>query len=52
MTTAGYADSEPWANAQPSFTSLCDVRFNGNVNSVTGTNLSTILLTKNSNVVA
>ena len=47
MTTAGYTGSEPWANSQTSFTSTCDVNFNNNINSVTGTNLSTILGTKN-----
>jgi hypothetical protein len=47
ITTAGYTASEPWANAQPSFSSNCDIFFMGNVNSVTGTNLETILLTKN-----
>jgi hypothetical protein len=52
MTTAGYTNSEAWANAQPSFTSTCNVDFRTNVNSVNGTNLRTILLTKNCNVIA
>ena len=47
MTTAGYTVSESWANAQPSFAGTCNVNLTGNVNSVTGTNLETILLTKN-----
>ena len=47
MTTAGYTISETWANAQTPFTSLCAITFIGNVNSITGTNLETILLTKN-----
>ena len=47
MTTAGYTGSEPWANNQPSFTNPCRISFNGNTNSVTGTNLESILLTKN-----
>lgn len=45
--TAGYAASEAWATAQPAFTNPCLMSFNGNVNSITGTNLEAILLTKN-----
>jgi hypothetical protein len=51
MTTAGYTASEPWANAQPSFAGTCNVNLTGNVNSVTGTNLETILLTKNCTII-
>jgi len=47
ITTAGYTTSETWATAQPSFTNPCDIVFSGNTNSVSGTNLETILLTKN-----
>jgi hypothetical protein len=47
MTTAGYTSSEPWANAQPAFSPNCFTFFPGNSNSITGTNLETILLTKN-----
>jgi hypothetical protein len=47
MTTAGYTSSEPWANSQPAFSSNCNINFGSNINSVTGTNLETILLTKN-----
>lgn len=47
ITTKGYTDSEVWANSQPSFTNNCNVYFSGNVDSVTGTNLKTILETKN-----
>jgi hypothetical protein len=47
MTTAGYINSEPWANAQTPFTSGCGVVFTGNVNSITGTNLESILISKN-----
>jgi len=43
----GYTNTELWANSQTSFTSSCNVRFALNTNSVTGTNLETILLTKN-----
>jgi Leucine-rich repeat (LRR) protein len=50
MTTAGYTASETWANLQPAFTNSCDVAFQANVNSVSGTNLQAILLTKNCNV--
>lgn len=47
MTTSGYATSETWATAQSAFTGACQMNFSGNVNSITGTNLQTILLTKN-----
>jgi hypothetical protein len=47
MTTAGYTASETWATAQPAFTSTCNIRIGNNIDSVTGTNLETILLTKN-----
>jgi hypothetical protein len=52
MTTAGYTISETWANAQTSFTSPCVVVFTLNVNSITGTNLETILISKNCLVIA
>ena len=51
MTTAGYTTSETWANAQTSFTSLCAIIFTANVNSITGTNLESILLTKNCSII-
>ena len=51
MTTSGYTASEPWATAQPSFSSTCNISFSGNINSVSGTNLEAILLTKNANVI-
>ena len=47
MTLADYTASEVWANAQPAFTNPCNVNFAGNINSVAGTNLQAILLTKN-----
>ena len=47
MTLAGYTASEAWANAQPAFTNPCNVSFIGNIDSITGTNLEAILLTKN-----
>ena len=47
MTLAGYTASEVWANAQPAFTNPCNVNFGGNIDSITGTNLQAILLTKN-----
>jgi Leucine-rich repeat (LRR) protein len=50
MTTAGYINSEPWANAQTPFTSGCGVAFTGNVNSITGTNLEAILISKNCSI--
>jgi hypothetical protein len=51
MTTAGYTASEPWANTQTSFTSGNTVNFASNINSITGTNLETILLTKNCTII-
>ena len=47
MTLAGYTASEVWANSQPAFTNPCKVDFIGNIDSITGTNLEAILLTKN-----
>jgi len=52
MTTAGYIDSETWANTQPSFTNNCEVYIGGNNDSVNGTNLKTILESKNCTVYA
>ena len=51
MTTAGYTSSEPWANAQTAFSPTCTTFFPGNSNSITGTNLETILLTKNCTII-
>jgi Leucine-rich repeat (LRR) protein len=50
ITTAGYSDSEPWATAQPSFTNTCTIDLQNNTDSITGTNLETILLTKNTTI--
>ena len=50
MTIAGYTASETWANAQPSFTSSCNVYFKNNIDSVSGTDLETILISKNCTV--
>ena len=47
MTLAGYTASEVWANAQPAFTKPCYVYFESNIDSIAGTNLEAILLTKN-----
>lgn len=47
MTLAGYTASEVWANAQPAFTNPCIVYLQLNIDSITGTNLEAILLTKN-----
>ena len=52
MTLAGYTASEAWANAQPAFTNTCIVHFIGNIDSITGTNLEAILLTKNCNIIS
>jgi len=51
MTIAGYTASETWANTQPIFTSLCNVTFNSNIDNVSGTNLESILISKNCNVI-
>jgi hypothetical protein len=51
MTTLGYTESETWATNQPSFTSVCEIKFNDNIDSVSGTNLEAILLTKNATVI-
>ena len=52
MTVSGYTASETWANAQPSFTSSCNVYFTSNIDSVSGTNLETILISKNCTISA
>lgn len=52
ITSSGYVNSENWANNQIPFTSSCEINFNGNVNSIEGTNLQSILLTKNSVIIA
>jgi len=52
MNIAGYAISETWAILQPSFTSNCTINFTANINSVSGTNLETILLTKNTTIIS
>jgi len=51
MTIAGYTASETWANAQPSFTSSCNVYFTNNIDSVSGTDLETILISKNCTII-
>jgi Leucine-rich repeat (LRR) protein len=52
ITTAGYTISETWATSQPAFTNTCTIDFSGNTNSVSGTLLQTILLTKNTSLIA
>jgi len=51
MTIAGYTASETWANAQPSFTNSCNVYFTSNIDSVSGTDLETILISKNCTII-
>lgn len=46
MTLAGYTASEPWANAMSVIPGRGDIFINGNVNSASGTNLETILISK------
>lgn len=50
MTTAGYTGSEPWANAMSVIPGRGAIYFNDNVNSISGTNLETILIAKGWNV--
>src|SRR5690606_12518845 len=52
LTTTSYTNAETWATAQPSFTSNCDIYFHDNTDSITGTNLENILLTKNVTIIA
>ena len=47
MTLAGYTASEVWANSQPAFTNPCNVYSDSNIDSISGTNLQAILITKN-----
>jgi Leucine-rich repeat (LRR) protein len=46
MTTAGYTASEPWANAMSVIPGRGSIFFYSNPNSVSGTNLETILISK------
>lgn len=46
ITTAGYTTMETWANLQPSFTNTCTIDFIANIDSVSGTNLEAILISK------
>jgi len=50
LTTASYTNAETWANLQPSFLETCQISFEGNVDSVVGTDLETILTGKNATV--
>jgi Leucine-rich repeat (LRR) protein len=52
MTNTGYSNSQTWANNQMPFNNPCEINFNGNIDSVSGTNLESILLTKNTTVLA
>jgi Leucine-rich repeat (LRR) protein len=47
MTLAGYVASQPWATNQTAFSSICEIQFIDNVDSVSGTALETILSSKN-----
>lgn len=46
MTTAGYTGSEPWANAMSVIPGRGYIDISSNINSVSGTNLETILIAK------
>jgi hypothetical protein len=50
FTDLGYETSEEWAVAQASFTNNCFINFEGNLDSIAGTSLETILLTKNTTI--
>jgi Leucine-rich repeat (LRR) protein len=50
MTIAGYTSSEPWANAMTVIPDRGVIYFGGNVDSVSGTTLETILIAKGWNV--
>ena len=50
LTTTSYINAEAWANLQPSFLDTCEISFEGNVDSVIGTDLETILTGKNATV--
>ena len=52
MTTAGYIGSEPWANAMSVIPGRGTVYISGNVDSVSGTDLETILISKGWTVIA
>ena len=47
-----YTNMEPWATLQETFTDTCSIYLWDNSNSVSGTNLETILLTKNTTITA
>lgn len=51
MTTAGYTASEPWANAMTNIPYRGTIGMSNNSDSVSGTNLQTILLSKGWNVI-
>jgi hypothetical protein len=46
MTTAGYTNSEPWANVMSVIPGRGTINISGNANSASGTNLQTILISK------
>lgn len=46
ITAVGYTASEPWANAMSVIPGRGNVYFNNNVDSVSGTNLETVLIAK------
>lgn len=47
FTNASYTASEVWANNLTPFVNPCTIDFTGNIDSVIGTNLESILITKN-----
>jgi len=50
MTTAGYTASEPWTNAMSIIPNRDQIYLGSNINSINGTNLQTILISKGWNV--
>jgi Leucine-rich repeat (LRR) protein len=52
LTLASYTTAETWANLLTTFANVCQIDFSNNIDSISGTNLETILISKNCNVIA
>jgi hypothetical protein len=46
MTTLGYIETEAWANSMSVIPNRGSIYFTNNINSIAGTNLETILISK------
>lgn len=51
LNTQSYVNMETWANNLPIFTNQCAIIFTGNTSNISGTNLETILLSKNCSII-